>query len=270
MRMIRVCRGVYIHILTPLLFIVGFFTKRAETLLITYFIMLVHELAHLIAAIFLGLRPAHIAFYPFGVNLGLKNKLVPSLSDEIILYMAGPLANVLMALLGKVFFGRLAWGMDFYIKNIILCILNLLPIAPLDGGALLKRIFLQCFGYRKGTRLISVVSYSLLLLFGAFLYEQRLLRHNFSAWLFLVFLIGNAFTAKEKYNIGLLKQLMFEKKRRLPHRCRIFALEKGQNPYTLLKEFTNNRCNILLIIGENGEIEKILSEREVINDLLAN
>ena len=89
--MIKIFSGIYIHFLTIALFAVCYITGKLETLFITYLIMFIHEIAHLLAAIGIGLKPARIIFFPFGVNLKLKNKLVYSLSDEIILYIAGPL-----------------------------------------------------------------------------------------------------------------------------------------------------------------------------------
>ena len=79
--MIKIFGYIYVHFLTVVLFLVCFIIGKLETLFITYLIMFVHELSHLIAASAIGLKPSYIAFYPFGVNLKLKNKLVCSLSD---------------------------------------------------------------------------------------------------------------------------------------------------------------------------------------------
>ncbi len=48
----------------------------------------------MIAAMAIGLKVSDMTLYPFGVNLKLKNKMVYSLADEIILYLSGPLFNV--------------------------------------------------------------------------------------------------------------------------------------------------------------------------------
>ena len=57
-------------------------------LCVTYAVMILHELAHCLAAVCIGLKISHIDFYPFGVNLKLKNKFVYSLADEIIFQRA--------------------------------------------------------------------------------------------------------------------------------------------------------------------------------------
>ena len=104
--------------------------------------MTVHELAHTAAAAAIGLRISHITFFPFGVNLKLKNKIVGSLADEIILYASGPLINAVFALLAMLLYKRFPiYKLQYiYILNTALFIVNLLPAMPLDGGIILKKI----------------------------------------------------------------------------------------------------------------------------------
>ena len=87
---------------------------------------------------------------------------------------------------------------------------------------------------------------------------------------FLIFLLGNLFTGKEKYNVDILRELAFYDRKISKHKTRVLVARKGENLRELLKEFTNNCYNILVFIGENGEIEEIMSEEKVIGRLLAN
>ena len=96
--MIKLTKHLYIHSLTVVLFVVCYITRRLELLFMSYMIMTVHELSHLLAAVCIGLKPSRVVFYPFGVNLKLKNRIIYSVSDEVILYFAGPLSNIVMAL----------------------------------------------------------------------------------------------------------------------------------------------------------------------------
>lgn len=268
--MIKIAKGVYMHFLTPCLFAVCYITGKLETLFITYIIMFLHEFAHLLAAVTIGLKPARIVFYPFGVNLKLKNKLVYSLSDEIILYLSGPFLNLTLAIVSKIFFREQFWFWDFYIKNIALAVLNLLPILPLDGGVILKKILSNFFGYRKSILVMRGLSAFMVL--GAILAVsfKNLVVPNFSFYFFLIFLAGNLFTQKEKYNIDILRELTYYNRKILRHKARVMVARKGEDFKNLLKEFTNNSYNILILIGENGEIEEIMSEEKVIGKMLAN
>ena len=267
--MIKIFSGVYIHFITILLFSVCYITGKLETLFITYVIMFLHELSHLLVALAIGLKPSHIVFYPFGVNLKLKNKLVPSIADEIILYMIGPFSNIIMEVLAKLFLRDFFWFEDFYFKNIMLFFINLLPILPLDGGVVLKKILTYSFGYNKSVRIVRLISVLMVFLGCVCLFKFNMLRYNFSMYFFLIFLVGNLFTAKEKYNLDILKELMFSDKKILCRKTKVLVAKKDENLREILKDFTNTHYNIVCVIGENGEIEKMLSQKEVINTLLA-
>lgn len=268
--MIKIFSGIYIHFLTIALFAVCYITGKLETLFITYLIMFIHEIAHLLAAIGIGLKPARIIFFPFGVNLKLKNKLVYSLSDEIILYIAGPLSNILMAVFAKLFFKDFFWYEDFYLKNIALCIVNLLPVIPLDGGVILKKMLASRVGYNKSIMIMRILS---MVLVGAGVFgicRLNNIKYNFSVYFFLIFLGGNLFTVKEKYNVDILKNIMFCDRKIDLRKTNILVAKSGEDLRGILKDFTNTKYNILCLIGENGEIKKIMSEREVFNTLMAN
>ena len=73
--MIKISKGIYIHFLTVLLFIFCYINRKLEILAISYISIFVHEIAHLTAAIAIGLLPSRIIFLPFGVNLKLKNTI---------------------------------------------------------------------------------------------------------------------------------------------------------------------------------------------------
>ena len=268
--MIRIFPGIYIHFLTVALFSACYITGKLETLFITYLILFIHESAHLLAAKAIGLKSSHICFFPFGVNLKLKNKMVYSLSNEIILYLSGPLSNILMAVFAKIFFKDYFWYEDFYLKNIILCIINLLPILPLDGGVILKKIIASKMGYSCSIRVMKALSAIMVISGIILLYKSDMLRYNFSFYFFLVFLAGNIFTTREKYNVDILKSLMFADNKINLRKTKVIVAHSGENLRNILKDFTNTHYNILCIIGENGEIKKIMSEREVIDTLMAN
>jgi len=266
----KILPGIYIHFLTVALFSVCYITGKLETLFITYLILFLHESAHLLAAKSIGLKISHISFLPFGVNLKLKNKMVYSLTDEVILYISGPLSNILMAVFAKIFFRNYFWYEDFYLKNIILCIINLLPILPLDGGVILKKIIASKTGYSQSIRAMKFLSVIMIISGIALLYKSDMLRYNFSFYFFLTFLMGNIFTTKEKYNVDILKSLMFADKKINLRKTRVLVAHYDENLRNILKDFTNTHYNLLCIIGENGEIKKIMSEREVFDTLMAN
>ena len=207
-------------------------------LCVTYAVMILHELAHCLAAVCIGLKISHIDFYPFGVNLKLKNKLVYSLADEMILYFSGaalqyyfctclddcvqPLSNE-----SKKF---------FYISNTMLFCMNMIPSVPLDGGILLKKIIAYRLGYNSANKIMTVISsvFSAMIM-GLGIYVMYITKFNFSVLLFSALMIGNIFTQSEKYNVDLTKTLMFNNKKKKS--VRHIVVENECNYCDIVDEF---------------------------------
>lgn len=268
--MIKISKGIYIHFLTVILFIFCYINRKLEIIAISYFSIFFHELAHLIAAIIIGLKPSKIIFLPFGVNLKLKNNIIASLSDEIILYLSGPFLNITLALI-SLFYIKNEYMEMFYYNNLGLFLFNILPIIPMDGGVLAKKILSARVGYRRGEKTLKITS-SILILF-LFVIQSILLyknEFNFSVLIITIFLTSNIFTNKEKYNLEFIRELMFfkEKDKKRIKRVKGYQIKWDANYNELAKEFS--RCNHYIIFKENinGDIKEILTEKNVIDKIL--
>lgn len=268
--MIKLSKGIYIHFTTVLLFVVCYINRKLEILSVSYFLAFLHELAHLIAALCIGLKPSRMIFFPFGVNLKLKNSIIGALSDEIILYMSGPLFNAVMAIL-SLFFINNQYTNLFYYNNIGLFLFNILPILPMDGGILMKKILTARVGYRMSEiilKYVSLILISFLIIIQGYLLQKN--NFNFSILLAVIFLTGNIFTNKEKYNLEFTRELMYYKikdKKKIK-RVKGYQIKWDVNYKELAKDFS--RCNHYIIFKEdkNGKIEDILTERHIIEEIL--
>lgn len=268
--MIKLSKGIYIHFTTVLLFVVCYINRKLEILSVSYFLAFLHELAHLIAALCIGLKPSRMIFFPFGVNLKLKNSIIGALSDEIILYMSGPLFNAVMAIL-SLFFINNQYTKLFYYNNIGLFLFNILPILPMDGGILMKKILTARVGYRMSEiilKYVSLILISFLIIIQGYLLQKN--NFNFSILLAVIFLTGNIFTNKEKYNLEFTRELMYYKikdKKKIK-RVKGYQIKWDVNYKELAKDFS--RCNHYIIFKEdkNGKIEDILTERHIIEEIL--
>ena len=269
--MIKVCRFFYIHWLFLLLAVLCYIAGRLEMLVINYCIMVVHELAHLAAAKFIGLSVSHITLYPFGVNLKLKNTMLYSVSDEIILYMSGPLTNALAALAIVPFMNDSAFLYELYIKNIALFIINILPIMPLDGGMTLKKILNYKLGYRTATVFMKVISTVMLFCFTLFLlYALYKNEFNVSMCIFALFLVGNVFMSKEKYNYDFIKELTCNRKKSKMqvYKAKIIGAKKGTGLVEIAKEFNFSSNYFVMLVNDKNHCVDIMSEEEVISKVL--
>ena len=133
-------------------FIVLFYlTKQIEIYAMLMIFALLHECGHLIAGLIMGFKPEKINVMPIGLAISFKipienyNKKIEKSNilsiKKIIIALAGPITNILIALLficmnlGFTDVQRL----NIIYANVIICIFNLLPIYPLDGGRILKQ-----------------------------------------------------------------------------------------------------------------------------------
>lgn len=128
------------------------FFKQVEPFLYFYLFITLHELAHIIVAIILKIKPIEISFLPFGVNakFDFQNHKI----KEIIIASAGPIFSACTAFILK----------DFKVQNLFIMIMNLLPIFPLDGGRIFKNIIILAKGLDKGSEIYNYFLKKFLLL----------------------------------------------------------------------------------------------------------
>lgn len=109
-----------------------------------------HELGHLAVLYLCGGKADRLTFAFYGFGLSYSSKL--SRSREAVVLLAGPAANLLL------------WLFLRDPVNLILFVLNILPVFPLDGGRILR---LYC--PEKLFILISSIFLALLLLLSFYL-----------------------------------------------------------------------------------------------------
>ena len=155
-------------------------TKKIETYALLMLFGLIHEIGHLICGIVLGLKPDSIKIMPLGFKLLFKtkykdyNKKVKNGTmisiKRIIIYFAGPLTNIIIAIIFGLFIIDQKNLPDFIRTEVIYCNLliatfNLIPIYPLDGGKIIHEIIHIIAGLKKCYQLtinITWISISIL------------------------------------------------------------------------------------------------------------
>ena len=269
--MIKIGRFFYIHYTTILLFVICWFTRHLEILFLSYFTVFLHEMAHTVTAILIGIEPSYIAFFPFGVNLRVKCKIIYSISDEILLYMSGPLLNAILALFIQIFFPKTFYSNYFYWNNICLFIFNLLPILPMDGGMVIKRILSDKMGSRcteKILKYISAILIVLLIIIEIFLaFDNKL---NFTLFFIIVFLTANIFTNNEKYSINFIKELLYvkEKQNKKLKKAEVLLMSEDYSERKVAENFNASKSYLVVKKNRMGKIVEIVTEEEIINRIL--
>lgn len=234
-------------------------TNTSVQSLLAYISITIHETGHLLAALCIGLRPAEFLISPFGTHLSLKNKIVYSIADEIILYSAGPLINLLIALFaaknGYVFLQKI---------NIALFVMNILPIIPLDGGMIIKRVISYKYGLSMAENIIKTISICLALLFFSMsVYEFYNGNINLSMFIMSLFLVGNALTAKELYSCELITGINRIKK---TNKVKLVLIDDSHTKARATREISPSYTTIAAVVDKEGQIA-LVHEKELIADM---
>ena len=215
--MIKITRFFYIHILVLPLILVAFFTGSPMTFFVTYSVVLIHELFHLLAAIFLNVKVYSIILMPFGMTVRLSPALMREPKKEVLVALAGPFANAAMLVVGLILFDKNAPNMNlliFLVVNAAILLLNLLPIPPLDGGRVLRSFVIKKAGLLPAAKIMRRISYAfiaLLLALGAALFI--VFRGNSSLIMIGAFLLYNLADEKRNSDILAMRMLVYEKEK---------------------------------------------------------
>lgn len=243
--------------------------------LMMFFLMLCHELAHLLALWKREIKVHSISLEPFGINIRLQTELIQNPDDEIIMALAGPLCNLGMALTLLLFKGSSGiWNRELsflYAANISCALVNLLPAVPLDGGRVLRAFLSKFIGYIKAyyfceklTRFLSL----LLIACGVWLFF--LTRFNFSVCLIGCFLYGNLFVEKNHLRLYLMREIAdYKKRQKVVESMPVSGIAVNQNVSArkMLNQLCHNRYYLITVL-DGIQIIGTLTEGELIDGMI--
>lgn len=129
-----------------------FFTGQFKSFLIISLITLIHELGHLLGAIYYKWHIEKVLLLPFGGLTIFKEDINRPLKEEFIILILGPIFQ--MIFVNLIFNFKQA----VTISNTLL-FFNLLPIVPLDGSKLLNIIMNKITSFKKSYLFTIYVSF---------------------------------------------------------------------------------------------------------------
>lgn len=108
---------------------------------------LIHEAGHVAAALAMGGTIAELRLLPFGVSMRLEGGLLLGYRRDAIIALSGPAANLLalgaFAAAARVMSAPPRLFAYFILADLGLCLVNLIPALPLDGGRALEALLLS-------------------------------------------------------------------------------------------------------------------------------
>lgn len=274
--MIKITRFFYIHWLVfPLLFL-AWLTGGLYTLLTAYAVVGIHELFHLFAALLLRERVGSLIIMPFGMTLRLSARIIRSTEKEILIALAGPLANILMLGIGRLL--TYHYG-DTSLSLLLFCFLNwaalavnLLPCLPLDGGRAVKALLIKKMGYlsaasvmRRLSRIITVV----LAVAGVVLLV--ITRLNISLLMAVGFLVLHMAEEQRQNEYVIMQELLYNKeklRRRGAMRSRTISAMDNVRARDIFKMLGYDSYYIIFIVDGAQKPVRTVTEAQLVAAIL--
>ncbi len=145
---------------------------------VMFFSLLVHEFGHALTAAYFGARPS-ITLEAFG-GRAEYNPTGITLKQRFLITLNGPLFESILILLSYSLLKSGNFEAHPHIQyllqvtmrlNILWCLLNLVPVMPLDGGQLLRYLLERKFGY-KGYRASIIIGLISIVVMTPYLFSQ--------------------------------------------------------------------------------------------------
>ncbi len=208
-------KNVYISTFTIAFFFVCGVFDALEYVLISYVSLSLHEIFHLLYAVKMKITVKRIVILPFGINIKITEKL--SSVNEVFLCASGPFGSGIITS----FFLYLKYkGISFsYIDYIILsnasiCLINIIPIYPLDGGRILRCILESKIGYYKAVTMSVCISEIFTFIICVFIFVSVLFsQFNVSIMVLCCFLIFSVSKEKTQVSISFSQLLLHSKEK---------------------------------------------------------
>ena len=253
-----------------LLFVLG----MGDVLLYYIPAVLVHEWAHVLVSVALGMTVTEMELFPFGCAAKLECFAV-SRVKEIFVAAAGPLAN--MAVACAVFFVD-KYAFDITVKdriiasNLALAAVNMLPALPLDGGRIMRAVFASFMGYKRATKLMAVggIFFAAVIVgTGVWAVFQDALNPSFFIMGFFLCLAAIKELKSAPYT--LIRDFTSKRqqldKRKTMHINR-FAAMQTEPIKDIMREFEAGKYNIVTVLDKDMGVLGELSERDILGGMM--
>ena len=172
------------------------FMQSTKIFALTFIFILLHELGHLVTGITIGLKVKKINIHISGLSVEFENYGKQRNANKIVVDIAGPLINIIALVIAIIIKQE-----EISYINLLLAIVNLLPIYPLDGGQILRTLLRKRFTYKETINFIESISQYTLIILTAIASCYLLIGKNIGIFIAILYLWTIIFKEKRKNKI---------------------------------------------------------------------
>ncbi len=269
--MIKITRYLYIHILIAPMLILAYTFGSQMTFFISFCVVLIHELSHLVVAVLVGADVKSIIILPFGMTLRLSGDIVRYPKKEILIALAGPLSNAIMLAIAGLFLKNHADDLNFLLFVIInwsVLLLNLVPVPPLDGGRIMRAILIKSMGIMNSAKIIRKISrifIALIFSLGIILLIKT--RGNPSLCIIGGFLAFSLIEEKKSSDLLIMNEMIYEKEKFKNHSLiptSTLTVSYKTPAQKVIKKLNLSTFYIIYILDDSLKIIKTATESDFI------
>lgn len=249
--------------------ILAFVLKSQMTFFISFGVVLIHEIAHLLTALILNVDVKSIEILPFGMTLRLDSYVVRTPKKEIAIALSGPLSNIVMLVLSEIFIKKYGANLNLLIFTVVnwsVLLLNLFPIPPLDGGRVLRALVIKYAGIMTSAKIIKKISCVFLIIvwtMGIFLVIYT--KGNPSLCIIGAFLIFSLVEEKKFSDLLIAQEIIYEKEKfkklnMIP--TRTISVRENTPVMKIIKKLNYSNFFVIYIVNDNMKITNMVTERD--------
>ena len=272
-----IIKSISFHPLFLLVLTIVILSRNLKIFLLMYSIVMIHELFHLFAAYKFNVKIKGIKIMPFGMTLEIKDDYIKKPEHEILIALAGPFSNMLMIIMTYMLKAYCLFNTDdmtfFILGNMIIGLVNLLPILPLDGGRMLRAALTLQLGIIRAFQItlkLTKLFSALFLILG--IYIWYITGFNTSVLLISIFTIFNIIDERERGYLTVMKEVIYCKEKLLKAgilKVKNMAVAYNIPAQKLLKYFSYNYFCLITVVDNEMQILGTLTEVQIVLGLIA-
>jgi len=136
------------------------FINIVQTAALVLVVLIIHESAHTLTANYLGAKVEKVRFLPLGFFAKINGLEKLRAWERYVIYGSGVMANGIAAAwayaVSRLSYVGVDWLDNLAFYSLVLCIFNLLPILPLDGGRITRQFLSNRIGINRANKIMQI------------------------------------------------------------------------------------------------------------------